>query len=124
VSILPLHALVVLLSLERPLRSGNFAAIYARVRRTPVSQSPVATNALEHACAAVDAACLWYWKQVLCLQRSVVTVILLRRQGIAAELVIGAQHMPFKAHAWVEVNGQVVNDRSYTNEMYSVLDRC
>jgi hypothetical protein len=39
-------------------------------------------------------------------------------------MVIGAQQMPFKAHAWVEVAGQVVNDKPYTPEMYAVLDRC
>jgi hypothetical protein len=32
--------------------------------------------------------------------------------------------MPFKAHAWVEVAGKVVNDKSYTPSMYAVLDRC
>jgi hypothetical protein len=123
-SILPIRALVVLLSLERPLRAGNFAAIYDRVRRIPVGETAAAAGALERICDAVDSACLWYWKQVLCLQRSVATVILLRKRGIPAELVIGAQHMPFKAHAWVEVDGRVVNDRSYMSEMYSVLDRC
>ena len=123
-SILTVRALLVLLSLECPLYSGNFAAIYDRVRRTPLNKSPASTAAVERVCAAVDLACVWYWKHVLCLQRSAATVSLLRREGIAAELVIGAQHMPFKAHAWVEVDGQVVNDRSYTNEMYSVLDRC
>jgi hypothetical protein len=123
-SILPIRALVVLLSLERPLRAGNFAAIYDRVRRIPVDETIAAAGALECICDAVDSACLWYWKQVLCLQRSVATVILLRKHGIPAELVIGAQHMPFKAHAWVEVDGRVVNDRAYMSEMYSVLDRC
>jgi len=39
-------------------------------------------------------------------------------------MVIGAQKLPFKAHAWVEVNEQVVNDKPYTREMYAVLDRC
>ena len=35
-----------------------------------------------------------------------------------------AQQMPFKAHAWVEVEDRVVNDKPYTPEMYAVLDRC
>lgn len=119
-----LRAFVVLLSLERSLHSGNFAAIHNRVRKTPVRQLPAVPGVAERTCAAVDNACLWYWKQVLCLQRSAATVILLREQGIAAELVIGAQHMPFRAHAWVEVEGKVVNDLLYMKEMYSVLDRC
>ncbi len=79
---------------------------------------------VERICAAVDMACIWYWKEVLCLQRSAATACLLKRYGIAAQMVIGAQQMPFRAHAWVEVDGRVVNDKPYTPEMYAVLDRC
>jgi len=61
---------------------------------------------------------------VLCLQRSATAACLLKKCGLAARLVIGAQQLPFKAHAWVEVEGRVVNDKPYMEEMYSVLDRC
>src|SRR5712691_6318625 len=49
-----------------------------------------------------------------CLGRSLVLWFLLRRRGIDAELVIGADisrggELP--AHAWVEVAGEPVNDR-------------
>jgi hypothetical protein len=37
--------------------------------------------------------------------------------------VIGTQQIPFNAHAWVEVEGRVVNDRAYMPEMYAVLER-
>src|SRR5713226_6180057 len=53
-------------------------------------------------CAAVDYACAWYPKRALCLQRSFVTTYLLREHGIPAQIVLGAQKAPFKAHAWVE----------------------
>jgi hypothetical protein len=43
---------------------------------------------------------------------------------VSAHLVIGAQQMPFKAHAWVEVDGIVVNDKQYIGELYAILDRC
>ena len=33
-----------------------------------------------------------------------------RRNGIAAQLVIGCRPLPFESHAWVEVDGRVVND--------------
>jgi hypothetical protein len=69
-------------------------------------------------------ACIWYWKEVLCLQRSAATTCLLKRYGVPAHMILGAQPMPFKAHAWVEVNGSVVNDKPYMREMYAVLDRC
>jgi hypothetical protein len=38
--------------------------------------------------------------------------------------VIGVQHLPFIAHAWVELNGSVVNDKPYMPQIYSVLTRC
>ena len=47
-----------------------------------------------------------------------------KRQGIAAKMVIGAQQIPFKAHAWVEVDGRAVNDKSYMGEKYPVLEKC
>lgn len=75
-------------------------------------------------CRAVDLACVFYPKQVFCLQRSAVTVLLLRRYGVRAEMVIGAQILPFKSHAWAEVDGIVVNDKPYMPEIYRPLERC
>ena len=57
--------------------------------------------------AVLFATCL-YWKPVLCLQRAVCTVRLLRRHGIVARLAIGYRPSPFFSHAWVEVDGRVV----------------
>jgi len=74
-------------------------------------------------CAAVEQASLWYPKKSLCLQRSAVATWLLRREGIAAELVLAVRSMPFMAHAWVEVNGDVINDRPQVKRLYRVLAR-
>jgi len=59
-------------------------------------------------CDAVHLATCFYWKPVLCLQRSVCTARLLRKHGIDARMVIGYRPSPFFSHAWVEVNGRVV----------------
>jgi hypothetical protein len=59
-------------------------------------------------CEAVLLAACFYWKPVLCLQRAVCTVRLLRRHSIVARLVIGYRPSPFFSHAWVEVDGRVV----------------
>jgi transglutaminase superfamily protein len=121
---LALRSYGALLGLEFYLASGNFAKLYDAVRRRPRRECEYEDSTIEQVCSGVDHACVWYWKKVLCLQRSAVTVRLLRDHGIPAELVIGVQHLPFRAHAWVEVAGRVVNDRSYTSDMYAVLDRC
>lgn len=74
-------------------------------------------------CRAIDAACIWFWKEISCLHRSAVTARLLKRHGVRAQMVIGAQSLPFEAHAWVEVDGRVVNDRPYVGQIYAELDR-
>jgi hypothetical protein len=106
------------------LARGEFAALHQRVRSYPIRKRAAAPDAVEKICAAMDLACIWYWKGALCLQRSAATTCLLKQYGVLALLVIGAQQMPFKAHAWVEVDGQVVNDKPYMPEIYSVLERC
>jgi transglutaminase superfamily protein len=106
------------------LACGNFSALYSKIRDCPTGRATEVHNATEKICTAVDMACIWYWKEVLCLQRSAATTCLLKRCGVPAQMLIGTQQMPFKAHAWVEVDGRVVNDKPYMREMYAVLDRC
>ena len=123
-SFLVLRAYLKLIQFDLYLACGNFAALYDRVRKYPIRKEPPASDAVQRICYAVDMACIWYWKQALCLQRSAATACLLKQYGVPAQMVLGTQQVPFKAHAWVEVGGQVVNDKPYTPEMYGVLDRC
>ncbi len=123
-SLLVLKAYMSLITFDFYLARGNFHALYDRVRRYPLQKKVRSPNSIEQICAAVDMACIWYWKEALCMQRSAATACLLKRNGVAAQMVIGVQQIPFKAHAWVEVDGHVVNDKPYTPTMYAVLDRC
>jgi len=121
---LVVRAYIALIRFDLFLSRGDFAGLYDAVRRRTCRTIEFEEGVTGKICSAVDLACIWYWKHVLCLQRSAAAACLLRDHGVPAELVIGARHIPFRAHAWVEVQGCVVNDRSYTNEMYAVLDRC
>jgi len=103
----------------------RFETIHTMVRRWKVARkNGGAQDALDRVCSAVNYACIWYPKQVLCLQRSFVTTYLMRKHGVDAQMVLGAQKIPFQAHAWVEVNGCAVNERSDVQATYSVWDRC
>jgi hypothetical protein len=124
VSALCFKAYLMLLYFDLYLTRGNFAGLYSKVRGCPTRKGTVPPGAIERICSALDLAAIWYWKEVLCLQRSAATVCLLRRHGVGAHMIIGVQQLPFKAHAWVEVEGRVVNDKPYMHEMYAVLDRC
>jgi hypothetical protein len=122
--LLILRAYLSLLLFDLYLARNDFAGLYRKVRSCPIKTRPPVSDGIEQIRSAVDMACVWYWKEVLCLQRSAATAYLLKQFGASAQLVIGAQQMPFKAHAWVEIDGRVVNDKSYVREMYAVLDRC
>ena len=122
---LVLKSWLLLLYVECVMRFSSFHALNAIVRKEEVR--PRHDQALlesSRVCHAMDLACVFYFKQVMCLQRSAATTLLLRRHGWAAEMVIGAQIHPFKSHAWVEIMGSVVNDKPYMLDIYQVLERC
>jgi Transglutaminase-like superfamily len=116
---LVLRAYIRLIFFDPGLRRRQFSTYLKRVGH-PLGN---ASHSIEHICHAVDIACICYWKQVFCLQRSAATTSLLRHYGIAAETVIGVRQMPFRSHAWVELHGRVVNDKPYIPEIYDVLSR-
>src|ERR1700721_1278392 len=115
-----LKALCQLIVFDFYLLRGNFAALHRKVQNHLVKRKAILPDAVEKICCAVELACMWYPKRSLCLQRSAATTCLLRSCGVPAQMVIGTQKLPFKAHAWVEVNEHVVNDKPYTREMYAV----
>jgi len=119
-----LRAYIQLIRADLYLRKGDFAKLRDRVRTFPRAQGAPEPDAIESVCRAIDTACIWYWKEVLCLQRSAATACVLRAAGIPAQMIIGVQLMPFRAHAWVEVNGCVVNDKPYMRDLYMTLDCC
>jgi hypothetical protein len=71
----------------------------------------------------VDRAQMYYPKKAMCLQHSAVVTCLLRRRGVPAEMVLAAQDFPPKAHAWAEVEGEVVSDSPVVKTKYRELRR-
>jgi hypothetical protein len=105
-------------------RFANFASLYRHVRRCQCGPAANSTAVTERICAAIDLVSVLWPASILCLQRSAATTCLLRSYGVPAQLVLGVQKLPFKAHAWVEVRGNVVNDKPYVRDVYVILDRC
>ena len=82
--------------------------ILSQLKRQTVTANTAGAELEKTICDAVLLATCFYWKPVLCLQRAVCTVRLLRRHGLHARLVIGYRPSPFFSHAWVEVDGRVL----------------
>jgi len=87
----------------------GFGCIQRQLSLQSITPKPISPELEKAICDAVLLATCLYWKPVLCLQRSVCAVRLLRKHGIVARLVIGYRPAPFFSHAWVEVDGRVVN---------------
>jgi len=97
----------------------GFRYLCKQVTGQRVVPQPYQPDAEQRVCDAVSLAACFYWKPVHCLQRSSVATRLLRKSGIDGRLVIGYRPSPFISHAWVEVNGRVVNDSpAYKERMY------
>jgi hypothetical protein len=121
---LVIESWALILLLEGVMRFRGLSKLHEMVRRQQVTPSTArASPSAQELCRASDLACVFYFKQVLCLQRSAATALLLKRHGYHAMFVIGAQVLPFKSHAWVEIEERVVNDKPYMQDIYMVLER-
>ena len=102
------------------MRLGKLKTVQRTLERRAISPGG-GCRSVADICNAIDFACVLYFKQVLCLQRSAATALLLRRNGWEATMVIGVRSLPFRSHAWVEASGRVVNDKPYIRDIYRVL---
>ena len=124
--LLTLRALFRLFAYAFFLRTGGFQRIRRIVQLTPFGSRIPRDRKFERemcrqVCTAVDRAQVFLFTQAMCLQRSIVITRLLVMQGLNAETVIAAHLMPFKSHAWVEVNGEVVSDSPNVQRYYDVV---
>jgi len=111
------------------LARDDFSGIHRRVQEYPIGKKPPANGVEAEAmretiCSALNNACVWYPRRAECLQRSAVLTCLMRRYGLPAQMVIGTQKLPFRAHAWVELDGRVVNDKQDMPQLYAEIARC
>lgn len=58
----------------------------------------------------VEDTCLLFFNEARCLHRSVSAYHLFRKKQLPIDLVIGVSKKPFISHAWLEFDGQVIND--------------
>ncbi len=89
----------------------------------PDSSRENLNNAVE-AARIVSIAAHYGLYRATCLRRSLVLIILLRRQGIESKIYFGVQmhDQGIEAHAWVEIQEIVINDHPDIRQQYIPLD--
>lgn len=72
----------------------------------------------------VNAAARHGWGKATCLEKSLTLWWLLRREGIASSVRIGARKSSgkFEAHAWVERDGIALNEPGDAHRHYATFD--
>jgi len=100
----------------RVLGFRRWKSIFAWFAARRVRRARAADSAPLSAASAIarleDVAARHLFFRTNCLERSLVLCWLLERRGIGGQLRLGARKEGgrFEAHAWVEVDGSVVND--------------
>lgn len=121
---LVLEAWMLLLYVDYIMHLRTFKELHHLIQRAKVSALRKPSDpSLSEVCLAVELACVFYFKRALCLQRSAVATLMLRRYGWQAQCVIGVSLFPSKQHAWVEMDCEIVNDKPYVKDQYHVLAR-
>lgn len=110
------------------LRAFGFNRLYRLVQGWPTVGAIAVEKRLEKGrlvCGIINRARSFYIRRAWCLQSAAAAVCLLRLRGVPSQLVIGVRQLPFYAHAWVDIDGEVVlNDRPELKELFQEIARC
>ncbi len=123
---LVLHAYVVLIRLDVLLRRSGFQRVRSRIDRvnevTRTSDDDDIRRARHYARRIENASHLPFARDT-CLYKSLTLHAWLRRQGFLSQIVIGVSRddSGMLSHAWVELDGHVVNDDRTVVSRFSPL---
>ncbi|HVT14744.1 MAG TPA: lasso peptide biosynthesis B2 protein [Thermoanaerobaculia bacterium] len=121
-----LQALTVFVLIDAGLRLFGFNRVYRWIVTAAAGRAPeeAPAEARQRVVEAVNGATrLYYRRRRDCLPKALATFFLLRRRRIPAALVLGVKKFPFAAHAWVESQGEVIDDVPERVARYSVISR-
>jgi len=121
-----LRAYIDLFLVELGLRIRGFQWVERRVERGAQTSRPVLHDDVRRArryARSIETAARQHVVHAECLHRSLVLQAWLRREFLPSTLQIGVRKLngELKAHAWVELAGQVVNDEPSAVAPFAVL---
>ncbi len=124
-----IYAWLLLLWVELALRFFSFTRVSQWFAAKPSSESTSyladQNNTIQRTWQLVDMASRNHILQITCLRRSLVTQKLLSQQGIPVVLRFGVNREGgrFRAHAWLEYQGQAIGEAEPLSQAYEALAR-
>jgi Transglutaminase-like superfamily len=126
------RTLSLMLVIDLRLKYLPFRDVYGwltnKVRRLSSSRAADATvdaaAVIAATCRAIETASAYYYRTKRdCLPKAMLAYYLLNREGVKGQLCIAVRKFPFKAHAWVEYDGQIVFTTVADIPKYTVIHR-
>ena len=112
--------------LSLSLRIRGFRQTQAALQKfLPTTTTLPSRNLCNMTVRMVRAAARYGFTPANCLEQSLALWFLLGRKGIASELRIGTRNAAgeFEAHAWVECDGEALNESREVHQHYAAFDR-
>jgi len=110
------------------IKYDKFHWLYSYIKRTTIAtqkklntRKKITKGDIERVFTCIDLYITSHERHNTCLLRSVGGYILLQLHGAAPQFVIGVCVKPFKAHAWVEVDGEPVCEYYETVTTYKKI---
>lgn len=120
------EALLCIAKVQKLLKKGKLAQLFSLLdgyaRKYKILSTPEQKE-IDKMAYILDKACILYPAKILCLAWASTFVMLFLKRGWCCELVMGIQTSPFYAHAWVELNGKIINDDSQLQERLAPIFR-
>jgi hypothetical protein len=93
-------------------RSRRFADLLAWAEHPPAQRNKPAGPDLSQLVAWFEWSLLWLPVRPLCLFRSFLLLLILRRYGLNAQWVFGVSLFPFHAHCWLAIGDMLVGEQT------------
>ncbi|VWC37770.1 lasso peptide biosynthesis B2 protein [Burkholderia lata] len=120
-----MRALRILLRVHRCSREERMAGLIRLLRGGRISISSGTANnpsiPRDQLVVSLNLACMIFPRRTKCLEWACTFVLMGRRYGYDFDMVIGVQSRPFFAHAWVELNGEIVGDKRDRRGQFSPI---
>ncbi|KVD27077.1 hypothetical protein WI84_29360 [Burkholderia ubonensis] len=115
------RALALLHCVHRCAHAERMVGLKRLIERKRLARSKRGKVCVDLLIRSLNAACMLYTKKTKCLEWGTVLVLLGFRYGHDLRLVVGVQSRPFYAHAWAELDGEVVGDERTLRDQLAVI---
>lgn len=118
-----MYSALLMLAVRAHLKVRGFGPSIAAARRLGArgAGTGLTLEEVERTAYRVAVAAAFFPGRAVCLEQSLALYVLLRRRGVPAELRLGVQVYPFYAHAWVELDGEPVNEDAERVQKFRAL---